>query len=149
MRIMGLDYGDKTIGVAISDALGLTAQSKGVIRRKNLTEDFIKLQDYIEQYQITEIVVGFPRNMNGTLGPRVEKTNQFVNFLCKRVDIPVNLWDERLTTVAAERVLLEADLRRSKRKNVIDAVAAALILQGYLDLKNREKTKEKRGRVYE
>ncbi|MTI60901.1 MAG: Holliday junction resolvase RuvX [Firmicutes bacterium] len=146
MRIMGLDYGDKTIGVAISDVLGLTAQSKGVIRRKNLTEDFIKLQDYLEEYQITEIVVGFPINMNGTLGPRVEKTNQFVNFLRKRVDIPVNLWDERLTTVAAERALLEADLSRSKRKGVIDAVAAALILQGYLDLKNREKNKEKRGK---
>ncbi|QTL98567.1 Holliday junction resolvase RuvX [Iocasia frigidifontis] len=146
MRIMGLDYGDKTIGVAISDVLGLTAQSKGVIRRKNLTEDFIKLQDYLEEYQITEIVVGFPINMNGTLGPRVEKTNQFVNFLRKRVDIPVNLWDERLTTVAAERVLLEADLSRSKRKDVIDAVAAALILQGYLDLKNRKKNKEKRGK---
>lgn len=143
---MGLDYGDKTIGVAISDVLGLTAQSKGVIRRKNLTEDFIKLQDYLEEYQITEIVVGFPINMNGTLGPRVEKTNQFVNFLRKRVDIPVNLWDERLTTVAAERVLLEADLSRSKRKDVIDAVAAALILQGYLDLKNRKKNKEKRGK---
>lgn len=146
MRIMGLDYGDKTIGVAISDVLGLIAQSKGVIRRKNLTEDFIKLQDYLEEYQITEIVVGFPINMNGTLGPRVEKTNQFVNFLRKRVDIPVNLWDERLTTVAAERVLLEADLSRSKRKDVIDAVAAALILQGYLDLKNRKKNKEKRGK---
>ncbi|AZO95706.1 Holliday junction resolvase RuvX [Halocella sp. SP3-1] len=149
MRIMGLDYGDKTIGVAISDVLGLIAQSKGVIRRKNLTEDFIKLQDYLEEYQITEIVVGFPINMNGTLGPRVEKTNQFVNFLRKRVDIPVNLWDERLTTVAAERVLLEADLSRSKRKDVIDAVAAALILQGYLDLKNRKKTRKRGGRVYE
>nr|WP_286170407.1 Holliday junction resolvase RuvX [Halocella sp. SP3-1] len=146
---MGLDYGDKTIGVAISDVLGLIAQSKGVIRRKNLTEDFIKLQDYLEEYQITEIVVGFPINMNGTLGPRVEKTNQFVNFLRKRVDIPVNLWDERLTTVAAERVLLEADLSRSKRKDVIDAVAAALILQGYLDLKNRKKTRKRGGRVYE
>lgn len=143
---MGLDYGDKTIGVAISDALRLTAQSKGVIRRKNLTEDFIKLQDYIKEYQIIEVVVGFPRNMDGTLGPRVEKTNQFINFLQKRVNIPINLWDERLTTVAAEKTLLEADLSRSKRKEVIDAVAAALILQGYLDMKNREKNKKKEGK---
>lgn len=135
---MGLDYGDKTIGIAISDQMRWTAQSKGVIRRKNLTEDFQELKDYIEEYNIDEIIVGLPKNMNGTLGKRAEKTNQFVNFLEKRLEIPIKLWDERLTTRQAEGILIEADLSRKKRKNVIDQLAAAIILQSYLDAKSKK-----------
>ncbi len=133
MRTLGLDFGDKTIGVAVSDGLGLTAQAKGVIRRTNLTEDLVKLKKYIEDYQIGEVVVGLPRNMDGSFGSRAEKTQQFVNFLKKKIEIPVKFWDERLSTVEAERLLIDADLSRSRRKGVIDQVAAAIILQSYLD----------------
>lgn len=133
---MGLDFGDKTIGVAISDELGWTAQSKGVINRTNLTEDLVELNEYINKYQVEEIVVGLPKNMDGSEGIRVEKTQQFVNFLKKRVKIPIFLWDERLTTRQAENILLEADLSRSRRKKVIDQLAAAIILQNYLDAKD-------------
>ncbi|MDI3548416.1 MAG: putative pre6S rRNA nuclease [Halanaerobiales bacterium] len=137
MRVMGLDFGDKTIGVAISDALGLTAQSKGVIRRSNLNADLEELKKYISDYQVSEIIIGLPKNMNGTLGSRAEKTGQFVNFLKKRLDLPIKLWDERLSTVEAEKLLINADLSRAKRKVVIDQVAAAIILQSYLDARNR------------
>ncbi|MEJ6950029.1 Holliday junction resolvase RuvX [Halanaerobiaceae bacterium ANBcell28] len=130
---MGLDYGDKTIGVAISDKLGWTAQNKGVIRRKNLSDDFAELEEYIEEYEVDEIIVGLPKNMDGTMGKRVDKTKQFINFLKKRLDIPINLWDERLTSKEAENILLEADLSRAKRKKYVDQIAAAIILQSYLD----------------
>lgn len=133
MRIMGLDFGDKTIGVAISDALGLTAQGKGIIKRQNLTEDLQSLKEYIKDFDVTKIVVGLPKNMNGSLGIRAEKTIQFVNYLKKRVELPIKLWDERLSTVEAERLLIEADMSRARRKRVIDKMAAAIILQGYLD----------------
>ncbi|WP_459168016.1 Holliday junction resolvase RuvX [Natronospora cellulosivora (SeqCode)] len=133
MRKMGLDYGDKTIGVAISDKLGWTAQNKGVIRRKNLSDDFAELEEYIEEYEVDEIIVGLPKNMDGTMGKRVDKTKQFINFLKKRLDIPINLWDERLTSKEAENILLEADLSRAKRKKYVDQIAAAIILQSYLD----------------
>lgn len=138
MRSMGLDYGDKTIGIAISDKMGWTAQSKGVIRRKNLTDDFHELKKYIDEYTIDEIIVGLPKNMNGTLGKRAEKTHQFVNFLKKRVELPIKLWDERLTTRQAEGILLEADMSRKKRKKVIDQLAATIILQSYLDAKTNQ-----------
>jgi putative Holliday junction resolvase len=130
---MGLDYGDKTIGIAVSDALGWTAQSKGVIRRSDLNADFGEIKKYLLKYQIDEIIVGLPKNMNGTLGSRAEKTQQFVNFLQKRLEIPIKLWDERLTTKQAENILLDANLSRRKRKKVIDQLAAAIILQSYLD----------------
>ena len=116
MRCMGLDYGDKTIGIAISDALGWTAQPKAVIRRKNLTDDFAILKEYIDKYDVQEVVVGLPINMDGSEGIRVRRTEEFVNFLRKRLDIPVKVWDERLTTRQAENILLEADLSRSRRK---------------------------------
>lgn len=138
MRVMGLDFGDKTIGVAVSDPLGFTAQSKGVIRRTNLTEDLKKLKEYIEKHEIEEIVVGMPLNMNGTRGPRVEKTEQFINYLKKRIELPIKTWDERLSTKEAERVLLEADMSRKKRKGVIDQLAAAIILQSFLDSQQRK-----------
>lgn len=136
---MGLDYGDKTIGVAISDKLELTAQSKGVIRRKGHSEDLEKLKKYVKDYQVEEIVVGLPANMDGTHGKRVEKTKHFVNFLKKNLDLPILLWDERLSTMEAERLLIKADLSRNRRKGVIDQVAASIILQGYLDYKNKKK----------
>ncbi|NLM96543.1 MAG: Holliday junction resolvase RuvX [Halanaerobiaceae bacterium] len=142
MRSMELDFGDKTIGIAVSDALGWTAQSKAVIRRKNLTEDFLELQEYITEYGIEEIVVGLPLNMDGTAGGRVEKTMQFVNFLKKRLDIPIVLWDERLSSKQAEDILLEADLSRKKRKQFIDQLAAAIILQSYLDAKKKKGDKK-------
>ncbi|NLJ83792.1 MAG: Holliday junction resolvase RuvX [Halanaerobiaceae bacterium] len=135
MRCMGLDYGDKTIGIAISDALGWTAQPKAVIRRKNLTDDFAILKEYIDKYDVQEVVVGLPINMDGSEGIRVRRTEEFVNFLRKRLDIPVKVWDERLTTRQAENILLEADLSRSRRKEVIDQIAASIILQNYLDAK--------------
>lgn len=135
MRYMGLDFGDKTIGIAISDDLGWTAQPKAVIRRRNLTDDFAILKEYIEKYDVQEIIVGLPINMDGTEGIRVKRTEEFVNFLRKKVDIPVQVWDERLTTKQAENILLEADLSRRRRKEVIDQIAASIILQNYLDAK--------------
>jgi len=143
LRIMGLDFGDSTIGVAISDALGFTAQSRGVINRTNLTEDFSRLMEYIKDYQVEEIVVGYPINMDGTSGKRTEKTEQFINFLKKRVDIPVRTWDERLSTRQAERILIEADLSRARRKQVIDGLAAQIILQNYLDARTNHDSQKK------
>lgn len=145
MRIMGLDYGDKTIGIAVSDILGVTAQSKGTIRRTSLQADLGILNKYIVTYQIKEIVVGLPRNMNGSLGARAQKTEQFVNFLKKRIDLPINYWDERLSSAEAERLLINAELNRDKRKKVVDQVAAAIILQGYLDFV--QKTKKRKGEM--
>ena len=135
MRSMGLDYGDKTIGVAISDELGWTAQGLEVIRRKTQEDDLNRIRDLVANYEIGEVVVGLPRNMNGTIGPRGELCREFARFLQERLQLPVHLWDERLTTAAAERTLLEADVSRKKRKQVIDKMAAALILQGYLNFK--------------
>lgn len=137
MRIMGLDYGDKTIGVAVSDEMGWTAQGIEVIRKKNQDFNLGRLQEIIDQYQITEIVVGLPKNMNGSIGSRGETCIQFANELEKTFHLPVHLWDERLTTVSAQRTLLEADVSRKKRKQVVDKIAAGFILQGYIDSKSR------------
>ena len=134
MRIMGLDVGDKTIGVALRDPMGWTAQGLEVIRRKNdIQEDFQRLLEIIREYGVESILVGLPKNMNGTIGPQGEKVQAFVEQLKKEINLPVKTWDERLSTVAAEKVLLQADVSRSKRKKVIDKMAAAVILQGYLD----------------
>lgn len=135
MRIMGLDVGDKTIGVAISDELKYTAQGIEVIRRKTTSDDFKRLAELINEYNVKEIVVGLPKNMNGTIGPRAELIKDFSKLLENELKLKVVFWDERLTTVAAERALIEADVSRKKRKLVIDKMAAMLILQGYLDLK--------------
>ncbi len=135
MRIMGLDVGDKTIGVAISDEFGWTAQGIEVIRRHKLNQDLERLQELINQYQIEELVVGLPKNMNGSIGPRAELAIEFANLIKEQFKLPVHLEDERLTTVSAERTLIEADVSRKKRKKVIDKMAAILILQGYLDKK--------------
>ena len=139
MRIMGLDFGSKTIGVAVSDALLWTAQGVKTIRRSKAELD--ELRELIRDYEVNEIVIGYPRNMNGTMGPRCELTDEFAKVLRQEFELPVELWDERLSTVAAQRTLLEADVSRAKRKLVIDKMAAVFILQGYLDRrqsKNRE-----------
>lgn len=137
MRILGLDVGERTIGVAVSDELGWTAQGVETIRRQSLEHDFARLLQLIEQYQVTEIVVGLPRNMNGTIGPRGESCQRFARELAERTALPVRLWDERLTTMAAEKMLIAADVSRKKRKRVIDKMAAVMILQGYLDAISR------------
>lgn len=133
MRIMGLDYGDKTIGVAVSDEFGWTAQGIEVIRRRSGDDDFERLRALIGEYGIEELVVGLPKNMNGTIGPRGELCKEFAEQLTAAFSLPVHLWDERLTTVSAQRTLIEADVSRKKRKQVIDKLAACLILQGYLE----------------
>ena len=141
MRIMGLDVGDKKIGVAISDSLLITAQGKETLFRESLKVDLDKLIDYINEYDVHKIVVGMPLNMNGSLGPQGEKTKQFVAKLEKKLihstrvdrEIEIVYWDERLTTMGATRSLIETDMSRKKRKGVVDTVAAVLILQGYLD----------------
>ncbi|MBD3109556.1 Holliday junction resolvase RuvX [Bacillus sp. AGMB 02131] len=135
MRSIGLDVGSKTIGVAISDAMGWTAQPIETIQINEQVNDFgyKRLKELIQEYEITTAVVGLPKNMNGTIGPRGEICMQFAENFEKKFKIPVVLWDERLTTMAAERVLLEADVSRGKRKKVIDKMAAVMILQGYLD----------------
>lgn len=136
MRIMGLDYGTKTVGVAVSDSLLVTAQSLETITRKSenkLRQTMARIEELIEEYQIDKIVLGLPKNMNGTQGERAERTKEFQSMLFRRTGLPVELWDERLTTVAAEQVLMESGVRRECRKDYVDAVAAALILQGYLD----------------
>jgi putative Holliday junction resolvase len=137
MRIMGLDVGSRTIGMAISDELGLTAQGFKTLTRKSLEDDFQEIAAIINQFEISKIVVGLPKNMNGTLGSQAETVLKWVEILKDRIEVPVVTWDERLSTVGASKVLLEADLSRRKRKKVIDKLAAVLILQGYLDQSRR------------
>lgn len=136
MRIMGLDYGTKTVGVAISDPLGFTAQGIETIDRKEenkLRKTLARIEELSKEYQVETIVLGLPKNMNNTLGERAEKTLEFKEMLERRTGLPVVMWDERLTTVEAERTLIESSVRRENRKKVIDKIAAVIILQGYLD----------------
>ncbi len=136
MRILGLDYGSVTVGVAVSDPLGITAQGVETITRpaeNKLRRTLARIGELAEAYQAEKIVLGFPKNMNNTVGERGERTLEFKAQLERRTGLPVILWDERLTTIAANRVLMEAGVRRENRKEVIDQMAAALILQGYLD----------------
>lgn len=135
MKILGLDVGEKTIGVAISDALRLTAQGIETIYwdESDFNSAIEPLEKLIHEHEISQIVVGFPKNMNGTIGERAEASQRFASYLETHFNLPVALWDERLTTMAAERVLLEADVSRNKRKKVIDKMAAMMILQGFLD----------------
>jgi putative Holliday junction resolvase len=133
MRIGGLDVGERRIGVAISDEMGWTAQGLTVVTRTRLVADLAALRDCFAPYEPTTIVVGLPRNMNGTEGPQAAKARAFAEAIERELGVPTVLWDERLSTVAAERALLEADLSRAKRRKVIDKVAAVVILQGYLD----------------
>jgi putative Holliday junction resolvase len=133
---MGLDFGSKTVGVAVSDPLFVTAQSVEIIRRKQenkLRQTLARIEELIEIYQVDRIVIGLPKNMNNTEGERVEKTLAFKAALERRTGLPVVLWDERLSTAASERILMEGGVRREDRKTYIDKLAASLILQGYLD----------------
>lgn len=142
MRIMGLDFGSKTVGVAVSDSLLLTAQGVEIIRRKEenkLRRTLARIEELITQYEVEEIVLGLPKHMNATEGIRVELTNEFRDNLERRTGLPVHMWDERLTTVAADRAMTEAGIRRENRKDYVDMIAAALILQGYLDRLNMQK----------
>ncbi len=136
MRIMGLDFGSKTVGVAISDPLLITAQGTEIIRRKEENKQrrtLARIEELIVEYDVERIVLGFPKNMNNTLGERAQKTLEFKETLERRTGLPVDLWDERLTTVAADRVMIELGIRREDRKDYVDMIAAILILQGYLD----------------
>ena len=136
MRILGLDFGSRTVGVAVSDGLLLTAQGVETIERKDenkLRQTAARIEALVKEYEVTTIVMGLPKNMNNTEGERVEKTKAFGEMLERRTGLPVVYWDERLTTVAAEQVLMESGVRRENRKAVIDKIAACFILQGYLD----------------
>ena len=133
MRILGLDVGSKTIGVAISDPLGWTAQGIDTIRRKNKEQDIELVHKICKDYGVETIVIGLPKNMNGTIGEAGEKALEFAELLKEKTELPIEMWDERLTTVAAHRAMLEADLSRNKRKKIVDKIAATYILQGYLD----------------
>lgn len=136
MRIMGLDYGSKTVGVAISDPLGITAQGIETIERKEenkLRQTLARIEALVKEYEVEKIVLGFPKHMNNTIGDRAEKSLELKAKLEKRIGIPVIMWDERLTTVEAERTLIESNVRRENRKKYIDKIAAVFILQGYLD----------------
>lgn len=131
---MGLDLGDKTIGVAVSDPMGWTAQAVEVIRReRNTGGEIQKLKELIDRYEVKMILLGLPKNMNGTVGERGQKAIEYASMLREKLGLPVEMWDERLSTVSATRILLEADMSRAKRKKVVDKMAAAVILQGYLD----------------
>ncbi len=133
---MGLDYGTKTVGVAISDALGLTAQGIETIERKEenkLRRTCARIEELIREYEVEKIVLGFPKHMNNDVGERAEKSLEFKAMLERRTGLEVVMWDERLTTVAAERTLIESKVRREDRKKYIDKIAAVFILQGYLD----------------
>ena len=132
-RIMGLDVGDKTIGVAVSDLMGLTAQGVKTIKRVGKKKDIEALKEIIKERQVNKIVSGLPKNMNGTIGPQGEKVIKFCELLEEETGIKIEYWDERLSTVAAERTLIQGNVRRENRKGVIDMVAAVIILQGYLD----------------
>ncbi len=139
-RIMGLDFGSRTTGVAVSDPLGITAQGVEIIRRESenkLRRTLARIEALIEEYQVTLIVLGFPKNMNNTIGERAEKSLAFGEMLKRRTGLPVVMWDERLTTVEANRTLMESGVRRERRKEYVDKLAAVYILQGYLDSTGR------------
>lgn len=141
MRIMGLDFGSKTVGVAISDPLLITAQGIEIIRRKDenkLRQTLARIEALVEEYEVGKIVLGLPKNMNDTMGERAKLSLEFKEKLERRTGLPVVMWDERLTTVAAERAMMEAGIRREDRKDYVDKIAACFILQGYLDSSRRE-----------
>lgn len=141
-RILGLDFGSKTVGVAVSDSLLITAQGVEIVRRKSenkLRQTIARIEEIIVEYQVKTIVLGFPKNMNNSEGERAEKTKEFKETLERRTGLPIILWDERLTTVAADKAMIETGIRREDRKKYVDEIAAIFILQGYLDyLKNQK-----------
>lgn len=135
-RILALDFGKKRIGVAVSDALNIIAQSVGTIERKGIKNDFKKIHNLLQEYNAVKLIVGLPLNMNGSAGESAKLATDFVSELKKEIDISIEMIDERLTTAQGERIFLEADISRKKRKKNIDKIAAQLILQNYLDLHN-------------
>lgn len=142
MRIIGLDFGSKTVGVAVSDELLITAQGIEIVRRKSenkLRQTLARIEELITEYKVDKIVLGFPKNMNNTEGDRCAKTLEFKEMLERRTGLTVELWDERLTTVAADNAMMEAGVRRENRKEYVDQIAASLILQGYLDYLSNHK----------
>ena len=142
MRIIGLDFGSKTVGVAVSDELLITAQGIEIVRRKSenkLRQTLARIEELIKEYNVEKIVLGFPKNMNNSEGERCEKTLEFKEMLERRTGLTVELWDERLTTVAADNLMMEAGIRRENRKEYVDQIAASFILQGYLDYLQNEK----------
>ncbi|MCD7725109.1 MAG: Holliday junction resolvase RuvX [Clostridiales bacterium] len=143
MRIMGLDFGSKTVGVAISDPLLITAQGIEIIRRKEenkLRQTLARIEELAVEYEVSEIVLGLPKNMNDTLGERAELSLAFQERLERRTGLPVVMWDERLTTVSADKVMMEAGVRRERRKEYVDKIAATFILQSYLDYRGSRET---------
>ena len=145
MRIMGLDYGSKTVGVAVSDLLGMTAQPVETITRKDenkLRKTCARIEELIQEYDVTKIVLGLPKHMNDEIGERAEKAIAFGEMLKRRTGLEIILWDERLTTVEAEQTLIECNVRREDRKKYIDKIAAGFILQGYLDYRAMQKKTE-------
>jgi putative Holliday junction resolvase len=142
VRVIGLDIGSKRIGIAVSDELGFTAQPVETLMSKGVEADLDRIVTLVDQYGADEIVVGVPYNMNGTEGPEAKKVRALMDKISARLHIPVREWDERLSTVAAERALLEADMSRAKRRKVIDKLAAMIILQGYLDRRRNEVSPE-------
>lgn len=150
MRIMGLDYGSKTVGVAVSDTLGLTAQGIEIVRRKSenkLRQTLARIEEIAKEYGVEKIVLGFPKHMNNDIGERAEKSLEFKEMLERRTGLPVVMWDERLTTVEADRTMMETGIRRENRKEYVDMIAAVFILQGYLDYlpirRNHRKTEQR------
>ena len=135
-RCLGLDLGEKRIGLSLSDALGWTAGPLEALARVGWKKDLAALRSLIVQHEVQRVVVGLPIQMNGTEGEMARRTREFVERFRRTISIPVETWDERLTTVQAERILVEADLRRDRRREVVDSMAACLILQGYLDYRN-------------
>ncbi len=135
---MSMDIGSRTIGVAISDELGITAQGLKTIRRRSMEEDLKEISLIIAQFKIDRIVVGLPKNMDGTIGKQAESVLQWIKAAQEKINIPIETWDERLSTVEASKILLEADLSRKKRKGVIDKLAAVIILQGYLNQSRKQ-----------
>ena len=145
MRIIGLDFGSKTVGVAVSDELLITAQGIEIVRRKSenkLRQTLARIEELIKEYNVEKIVLGFPKNMNNSEGERCEKTLEFKEMLERRTGLTVELWDERLTTVAADNLMMEAGIRSENRKEYVDQIAASFILQGYLDYLQNEKNQE-------
>lgn len=142
MRIMALDVGEKNIGVAVSDPLGYTAQGIGTISRRDIKTDINQLKTLIDKYGVTELIIGFPKNMNGTVGKKAEEVDKFIRAVGKEIQLSIKKWDERLSTVAGQKILLEGDVSRRKRKKVIDKLAACLILQNYLDRQQNARTND-------
>ena len=134
MRILGIDYGDSRVGVAVCDPMGWTAQGiESLDAKKGINNLLEKIENVIKSYNVEKIVVGFPLNMNGTIGPRGEKTNEFIKIIEDKFRLPVIKWDERLTTVSAQRVMIETNVKKSKKRGIVDTISATYILQGYLD----------------